>query len=168
MSLRFRYRHVHQTCADYLKSGLADLGWVNDPVNFGADPLRFITMQPEEEGLTIVPPLVSITMGDEPQDELEELGGGMWSISLPLFVDIYGQSGTLSICMAQDVKSLITRNKVIPVTDYTDPNNPVESAELLYFENVYGPEKPNAAALATDVRRHWRIVKAMCQVYYGG
>lgn len=168
MSLRFRYRHVHQTCADYIKNGLTDLGWVNAPVNFGADPVRFVTVQPEEEKLTIVPPIVAITMGDEPEDELEELGGGMWSVSLPLYIDIYGATGTLSICMAEDVKSLITRNKVIPVSDYSNPTNPVDSDELLYFENVVGPEKPQAAAVATDVRRHWRIVRAMCQVYYPG
>lgn len=166
-NLRFHQRHIHKTVANYVEVGLTSLGWVNPPINFGTTPLSFMETQPEDEGVEVKENTVAISVGNEQVDMLEELGGGLYSVRLPLFFDVFTERSSLSVSVASDIKDLVTRGKAIYVKDWTDPANPVQVSELLYFEDVVGPEKPEVASVSTNFRRHWRIVKAMAKVYYG-
>lgn len=164
--LRFRQRHVRQTIADYIQAGLTDLGWVDAPVNFGATPLTFQEIDAEEtvQGQQVAPNTVSTTLGDEPDDETYELGGGLESVDLPVFIDIYAENHSLAVSIASDVKRLL-KHKATPVVDYT--GTPTASAtEYIEFESVIGPERPPASIGATEFKRHWRVVKAIAVVYF--
>lgn len=163
--LRFHARHIHYTVCDYIETGLIAAGW-NVPMLGASTGVTFQRTQPEEEGNKVTPNTVAISYGNELNDQLEELGGGMWSVKLPIFVDVYMELGSISMSIAADVKDLVTREKAMFVSDYTNPTSPVVSDELLYFEDVLGPEKPPAATVATDFKRHWRVVKMIAHVYY--
>lgn len=165
MSLRFRYRMVHKTVADYVEAELADLGWVNDPVNFGTTPLTLVEFQPDEAGKVVAVNTVAITLGDEPPAEDEELGDGIRSISFPVFVDIYGANQAIALSIASDVKTLF-EDVAMPVTDFSTVV-PGPSEEYLQFDkDDVEVERPTAALGATDFKRYWRVVKALAVVHY--
>jgi hypothetical protein len=114
--LRFRGRHVSQTIASYVRQSLSARGWgdrdkpitdpVNQSLNFGSEqPLWYISTLPEfVDPAKVTTNMVAITLGDEGEDELEQLGGGLYSVTYPLTVDIYGEtaSGSLSIVGAAE------------------------------------------------------------------
>lgn len=164
--IRFRSRHVRQTIADYIEAGLTDLGWVNAPTNFGAIPLTFQEVDPEEpqQGIQVLPNTVSTSLGDEPDDEEYELGGGLESVEFPVFVDVYAENNSMAVSIASDIKQLL-KHTVIPVTDYTGTPTP-HPTEYMEFESVIGPERPPASIGATEFKRHWRVVKAIAVVYF--
>lgn len=164
--MRFRTRHVHKTICDFLETQMTARGWVNVPINFGASPLTFMEIQPDENGEEVLPNLLAITIGDVPEDNLEQLGSGIWSVPIPVFFDIYGDNGSVAVSIADDVKDLVSRNMAISVYDWTDPNNPVEQSDYIDFERVVGPERPAASIGSSDFRKHWRVVKGIARVYY--
>lgn len=164
--MRFRYRHVHKTVCAYIESELTAKGWVNDPVNFNETAVRFQEIQPEENGDEVLPNLVAITMGDGPESDIEELGGGAYSLPYVVFIDVYGTKGSVAVSIAEDIRDSIDFEKSISVYDFTDPTNPVEQLDYITFERVIGPERPPASVQSQDFRKHWRVVKATARVYY--
>jgi hypothetical protein len=165
--LSFWSRHVHQTVAKFIEEQLANNGWVNDPVNFGTSAVHFEEFQPEEAGTDLVPNTVSISLGDVPEQQLEQLGGGLYSLSVPIFVDIYGAKISISVSIADDVRRLLT-DRALPLFDWTDPANPVAmDTSYIEFERVIGPRQPMAAAAASaDLKRNWRVVKLTAVAYF--
>lgn len=177
VALRFRQRHVHQTISDYLVSNLQQLGWgnsaagpddpVNANVNFGGVPMTFVETPPDEAGVAIAANSMSIAIGDEPSDQVEQLGGGLISVGYPLIVDIYGQDHSFSVSISQDVKDLLSR-KVIPLYSYMAvPRTPV-AGSYIEFEDVIGPERPEGGqtASADSFRRYWRTMRATATTYF--
>lgn len=163
--LRFMSRQVHKTVAEYLREKLTELGWVNDPVNFGAVPVTFQEAQPDENGKAVAPNTVAITIGDVSDDIPRELGGGFYEVIAPIFVDVYGQSSATAQSIADDAKEQMTRGMIIPVFDWTAAA-PLMTSNTIEFENVMGPERPPVAASTSDFRRFWRIVRAEAHVFY--
>lgn len=162
-ALRFRQRHVHQSCVDYLKESLDDLGWVTAPINFGTQAITFIEIQPEEAGVKVEPNTVAITIGDEPEDLEEELGAGLMSCEYVLFVDVYGIDQSIAVSIAGDIKDLL-RNKLIALRSYTTVIAGTETADTIEFDSVV-IDKPATAAAGPD-KRYWRIVKSIARLYY--
>jgi hypothetical protein len=160
-------RHAHETVVRFLKQQLAVNGWVNPPTNFGATPLTFEEVQPEEAGVDLVANTVAITLGDVPEQRLEQLGGGLYSLAIPVFIDVYGEKSSISVSVADDVRRLLT-DRSIPMFDFSDPANPVPKAgAYIDFEQVVGPRRPAAAAEASaELRRNWRVVKATAISYF--
>lgn len=166
-ALRFRSRHVQETIASYLKQYLAQLGWVDAPVNFGTTPVTFMLFPPEDERATkgeIPPNRIAITLGNEPDELEEQLGGGLYSVAYPLFVDIYGEHFSISRSIGNDVKDLLTR-KAIDLFDWTladETHAPVQvPGAWIEFNNVAGPRMPAGATTAEGFRRYWRVVQAV-------
>lgn len=164
--MRFRYRHTHKTLCAYIEARLTTLGWVNSPINFGTTAVTFTEIQPDENGEKIEPNVVAITLGDGPDDVLEELGGGLYSISYPLFVDVYATNQSLAVSIADDVKDSLNHDMSIPLYDWTNPSAPVQQSDYITFEKVFGPERPPVSVASNDFRRHWRVVKGLATVYY--
>lgn len=170
---RFLYRHVHRTISAYIEEKLTGLGWgraVAGPfqptVNFGATPLTYQEILPDENGQTVKPNTVAVTPGDEGEDELGELGGGLWHVAIPFFFDVYGEDQSIAKSIASDIKSLITRGAVIALYDWTN-GTPVQSnGGYIEFEFVTGPERPQVAQVASDFRKYWQIVKCEAHAYY--
>lgn len=176
--LRFRTRHVHQTVTDYVKTAMQALGWgdaalpANDPLNaaipFGTTPVTWMDIQPDEEGVPIVPNTVAITLGDAGVDDLQQLGGGYYELELPVFFDVYGENQGIAQSIASDVKDVVNYQLSIPVKDYTSSTAGTDTTELILFDDISGPERPPASQIAADVRRHWRLVRGRVCVYHGG
>lgn len=166
--LRFKTRHVAATLVDYVRDQLTELGWVNPPVNFGTAPIIFQDMTPDEAGVPIAPNTVCVTLGDEPANTEEELGGALLSIAYPLFVDVYGTKQSIAVSIACDVKAILF-SKAIPLYNYAaEPRVKVDGA-YIEFEEVEGPMRPpvSLAAGADDFRRYWRVVRAEAVTYLG-
>lgn len=160
-ALRFRGRHVQQTIASYIQQQMTDLGWVDSPVNFGGTMMTFIESPPEETAAaTAVPPnTMSISLGDEPDELEEQMGGGLYTVLYSLFVDIYGESYSGSRSIAIDVKDILTR-KSIPVFDWTASTPAQVLGAWIEFQNVSGSRTPQAALNAEGFRKYWRVVTA--------
>ena len=160
-------RHAHETVVQFVVQQLTVNGWVEVPTNFGVTPVHFEEIQPEEAGKDLTPNTVSITLGDVPEQRLEQLGGGLYSLAIPIFVDIYGEKANVAVSIADDVRRLLT-DRAIPIFDFTHPDNPVPKVgAYIEFEQVVGPRKPAAAAEASaELRRNWRVVKATAVSYF--
>lgn len=153
------------------------LGWGDaslpstDPLNaavpFSSTPLTYVEIQPDENGKDVVENTLSITLGDGGSDDEMQLGGGLYDVIYPLFIDVYGVNGGIALSIAEDVKGLINYGMKINALDYTTDAAGVATDEWIEFEDVTGPEKPAAAAFAADFRKHWRIVKATVRVTHG-
>lgn len=173
MSLRFRYRHVHRTVASYVEAELRALGWrtaadvtAGGAVLFGASAFTYLNYTPEENGVAVVANTVCITLGDEPSASDEELGDGLRSLRYPVFVDVYGDNQAIALSVASDAKTLF-EDRYMPVTDFTGGDPGVASPEYLEFDKDDALLlRPATSLVATDFRRHWRIVKAMATVHY--
>lgn len=174
MSLRFRYRHVHQTVADYIIEALEALGWGNagkahdDPinlvVNFETDPATYVTFQPDEAGKPIVANTIAITLGDEPAADDNEMGSTLRTVQFPVFVDIYGANQSIAQSIASDVKRLF-EDRYLLVKDYTA--DAISTAEQVEFDkDDVDITKPIASVGATDFKRYWRVVKTTARVTY--
>ncbi len=170
---RFLYRHVHRTISAFIEEKLSARGWgkavpsgPQPSVNFGATPLTYQEIQPDENGVTIKGNTVAITPGDEGEDHLAELGGGFWHVPIPFFFDVYGDDQSISKSIGSDIKSLLTRGTVIPLYDWTTGTPVLVPGSYIEFEFVTGPERPVAAQTATDFRKYWHVVKAEAHTYY--
>lgn len=161
--MRFRSRHVQQTIADFVEAGLTARGWVNPPVNFGATPVTFQEVEPEDAA-RVAPNTVSTTIQDEDANRLEQLGGGLYSVDFNVFLDIYGESSSLSLSIADDVKQLLFE-RAIPVIDYSlTPPSPTD--EWIEFEDMT-VERPLGTVSAVEFKRAWRTVKTFAKVTFG-
>lgn len=167
MTLRFRNRHVSKTIAEFIKQGMTELGWVNAPTNFGATPFIIREYQPERAGEDISENTLMVTEGDPGIAEPAEMGPGLWTYQVPVYVDIYGESRELARSVAGDMFDWIFRHPVIRVQDWTDPANPVDTTDVtVEWENLEGPLTPQLAASAMDFKRHWKVVKVEAHVFY--
>ena len=157
-ALRFRGRHVQQTIASYVAQQMDTLGWVSAPINFAGTPMTFIESVPEETAANtaVAPNTLAITLGDEPDELEEQLGGGLYTVRYPLFIDIYGESYSGSRSIAIDVKDILTR-KSIPVFDWSAVPTQVLGS-WIEFENVRGPGTPQGSLNASGFRKFWRTV----------
>jgi hypothetical protein len=161
-SLRFRQRHVHETCLHYIRTALDDLGWRTPPINFGTRPVTLLEYQPEEAGAQVVPNTVAVTMGDEPEDVDEELGAGLQSCDYTLFVDVYGANAPVASSIASDLKAAL-KNRLIPMRDYSTEDAGVATQHTIEFNTVM-IDRPTPTG-GVD-KRYWRVVKATATLYF--
>jgi hypothetical protein len=164
MPLRFRGRHVTDTVAAFVRQRLDELGWVTPPTNLDATPVTFVQAPPQVPA-EVVPNTIAVTLGDEPADFEEQLGGELVSVEYPVFVDLYAESRALAYRIGSDVKDILTR-RTIPLLDWTtDPPVTVPGSSI-EFDNVSGPRTPEGAAALQGMDRHWRVVQATAYTYF--
>jgi hypothetical protein len=166
-STRFRSRHVHRTVAEFLHEKLRELGWVNDPVNFGAKPVIFREIQPDENGLAVEANTVSVSAGDLGTEAESQLGGGIYEVVIPFFIDVYGESSGVAQSIGEDLKEQVGYGRILPLLDWSDVQLPIPAyGAYIEFENATGPERPQASQVSADFRRNWRVVKVEAHVHY--
>lgn len=164
---RFWVRHVHQTVATFIEEQLDHLGWVNSPVNFGTQGFVFEEIEPEAAGEgDLAYNTVSITLGDTPAEEPEEIGASFYSVSIPVFVDVYAVEQSIAVSVCDDVRRVLT-DMAIPLFDFTAaPPTPFDGS-YIEFEQVIGPRRPQTSIEAVaPMVRNWRIVKALAVTYF--
>lgn len=165
MAIRFRSRHLRATVYNKVKADLTTLGWVTAPVNFDADPVRFIDYQPDERGEMITGNTVAVSIGDVANDEDAELGailGGLRSAWYPIFIDVYMAEQSLSDAVCDDIRSIFD-TKIFPLVNQVTS---VNSDEVIEIEEVLGPDRPPAAGSAEAFKRNWRIMRLGVRLYY--
>lgn len=173
--LRFRYRHLHATMADYIRDALLSLNWgdasldptdpANAAINFGGTPVTYVAYQPLIEGQPIVENMVCITLGDEPHAADQEIGDGLKAIDIPLFIDIYGTNRSISESIASDLKDLL-EDAYVPLLDYAQQPPAMTGETIELDKDDILIQQPQAALDATDVKKQWRVVKTIARVYY--
>lgn len=163
--MRFRVRHAQQSIADHVQAHLTGLGWANDPGPWGARPVRFQEVQPDEVP-NMEPNLVSTLIEDVGPDMEEEMGalvGGLMSVSYDVFVDVYGEKLSITWSIAEDIKDSLT-HRTIPLMDYSAVPA-VNSGAIIELEDVR-IAKPLGTVQAADIKKNWRSVSAVATVYF--
>lgn len=161
--MRHRQRHLHKTILEHLRAELTDLGW--DVGLFGAPGITLIDYEAIAAGETPAENTVAVSIGDQLDDQVYELGGGLIRCEYVLFVDIYGGvKEPVSIALADDIKDALWE-QIIPLRDFTTDPAGVETDDQIEFERILVEVIPSAAT--TLDKRTWRSVKATAVLYHG-
>jgi hypothetical protein len=161
--MRHRQRHLHKTVLEYLRTELTALGW--DDGLFGTPGITLVDYEPIAAGETPAENTVAVSIGNQLEDQVFELGGGLLRCEYVLFVDIYGGNAeAVSVALADDIKDALWE-EIIPLRDYTSDAAGVETTDQIEFERILVEVIPSAAT--TLDKRTWRSVKAMAVLYHG-
>ena len=167
--LRFLERHLLATVTAYMTWYLTNADWVSGTINFAAPPLTIINTQPDSDvDVQVVPQTLAITLGDSPEEDLSQLGGGLYEIDVPVFFDVYSTDSSTVVALATDVRDAVKRQMQIPYQEWYTGFGVAVPGAVINFEKAVGPERPPASILASngDFRKHWRVVKVMACVEY--
>lgn len=139
---RFVYQRVYKQLEFHL---MGPFGW--DGVLLGRMPwgaVRPLTMQdlpldPKTGPLT--PNAVALTEGHQPDDVEIELGEGLFETTSTIFIDIFGESMSVTKSLASDIRSILTgratgTNRYLDLLDYSDPAEPVLPGHLIHLEDI--------------------------------
>jgi len=163
MGVRFRPRQVQRTMTEHLRDELDARGWFT-PGGFKEYTLTLIEYVPERElHGPIVPNTVGVTIGEEGEERLEEMGGLLTSAPIALFVDVYGENQAISLSIASDIMDILRWQRTLVLQDFTT-GSAVASNELIELDDIVR-ERPTDPG---DYRKNWNVVKATCRVFYDG
>lgn len=176
MGLRFRYRHVHATMYQHIRSQMVALGWgdsslpsgdpLNAAINFNVRPMTYRDFQPDESGQVIAPMTLAITFGDEPASEDLELGAGLAEIAYEFFIDVWAEeSQAVATAVTSDLKDVL-EDLVIPVKDFMQVP-PAVTTELIEIDHDdVSSVRPSLSVGAQDFKKFWRTMTATARVHY--
>lgn len=165
--LRYSSRNVHWTVANWIEATLTSLNWM-DPDNtpFGAPVLRVKRTTAAIGGQLpekLEPGLVTVTLGDEPMPDEEELGGALSSIEIPIFIDIFMDLDAHAAAVSEDIRDMLLgrlgpKIRVMPTVDQATDD--VRTDWSIHFEDIEQIRPEVALAI------HWRVVKVTARVYF--
>lgn len=171
--LAYAVRHVQATLEDHVEDHLESRGWLGpaEDVPFGATVLSDDQGRPkvqrgamdEARLKAAAGNMVVVSFGNEPDDEPQDMGGGLMMVEHTIFVDCLGEKDGIALSLASDVKDLLagrapgTTRYVTVVDQRTTTPVPGWRCELA---DVYRTEGNPAT------RRYWQIVKATAQITY--
>lgn len=165
--IRYSSRAVHVSVVNYLDTALAALGWM-DPTTtpFGAPALdvRSAVPRPHQTDLaSIVPGVVGITLGDNDDAEPQEVGGPLYLIEYPIFVDIYMDKDAHALAVAQDVWDICAGR--LPGTSRYQPVTDLVTGELAtgWLIELTDLERTRPTH---DLKIHWQVVKVTASTYF--
>lgn len=165
--LRHTARHVQQTVNDHVETVLTDLGWIGQDPPFGATPVTFQTVRPNEEELkSLVANTVAVSFGNEPDDKEEEIGGGLVSVDFPFFVDVYAEKEAIALAIASDVKDHLAgrvpgTSRFLTVVDQRT-TTPVLGYQIEFTDLFREPVEREL------VRLFWQVVRCTATLTYVG
>lgn len=159
--MRYLQRNVHRSVFDHLVTQVTAMGWVDDPVNFGAEPVTFHEVDLREGVSRIEPTSVAVWVPSESSDRIAELGGVSWTADLDFVIDIYASQASFSIALASDIKDLF-RERSIPLLDHGSGSTPVQ-AGTVELEGAW-IDRPTSSAL--EFNGVWRQVRGFTRVWF--
>lgn len=166
--LRFASRHVQQSIAVHVRDWVDGLGWLGSTPPFGTTPVRFQVGRMDEASLVaITGNLIGVSFGGELDDVTEQLGGGLASSELVVFVDVVGVSDAVAVAVASDVKDLLTSrapgtSRTVPVRDWAAVPPVVVPGWSVEFTDVMR-ERANE-----NIRSNWHVVKTTAVLTFPG
>lgn len=172
--MRWRTRHVQVNVSEHLRAGMNSLGWFAVPPTFAEFPIDWA---PDHDPETVVanggpakPNTVGVSVGDVPDNRTEELGGGLYSIAYPVFIDIYGENRSMAVNIGDDITGILqgelwAPSRYIPLYDRSlNPLGPVlvdQTCEAVQVEARW-------AGGTEEWRRKWRTVSFTATLYFIG
>jgi hypothetical protein len=159
MAPRFKIRTAHAT-------GLTAAGWTGSTINFGTPACIVVDYQPDERKADIAVNTVAVSLGDIDIDVDEELGatyGGLWSIRIPVFIDVYGEKQAISVAICDDLRDMFF-GQIIPMVDQV--TNLSISGANIEIDKVLGPHQPTGSAAMDGFKKFWRIIRVDAILYY--
>jgi len=169
MTMRHRTRHIHKTLCDVVLAGLTKDGWITDPlglagINYGATAVTFMEIQPEEAGLEIQPNTVAVTLGNQAPMQEAELGGGLYASEYVFYVDVYGESWSVTASLCDDIRTYVEPLRM-QANDYTTGTAVASTDHFIEIDEVQEDDPPAAGA---GDRRYWRVLSGVLTVYLPG
>lgn len=167
-NLRFRDRHLHRSVYEVIKNEVTLLGWATTGhTPMGVTPFTFVDFQPELEGQEIAPNTIAVSTGTPSIRTPAELGDGLFTYYVPVFIDIYGEKRGIADSVGGDIMEILRYYRLTSqIMDFTDPDNPVPSDDTWFVEDEQGPLQTTAATEAQDIRRYWRLCRFQACVEY--
>lgn len=165
--MRFRVRQLQQNIVDYVIAELDRLGWVGTTINYGTTPVTVMEdVDLEDPPADLAPNTVAVTIPDEGPDEVAELGGGLYRAIYSLFIDCYGESGTMAQRILGDLKDSFTDRELV-LRDYAG-STPVRTDERCEFDiiAIERPGRSTSGVRAMEARRRWRVMTLDATVYF--
>ena len=165
--IRYSSRAIHYSVATHIETQLRDLGWMDASTTpFGAPALDIRTSTPrpyQTDTASIVPGAVAITLGDNEDAEPQEIGGPLYLIEYPMFVDIYMDKDAHALAVAQDVWDICAgringTSRYLPVTDLTTGN--LATGWLIELTDLERTRPVH------DLKVHWQVVKVTASTYF--
>ena len=174
--MRWPTRQLQASIEKHLREGMTALGWFTDPPQHTADP---VVWDPEHdtEGLVAgggpqASNLIGLSVGDVPDTRPQEIGQGLVLVSVPVFLDVYGENRSVALNIGDDLQGILTGevwspSRFIPFHDFTtDPPTLVtdRAIEARLVEAVW-PGTGSGLQYA-EWRRRWRVVRFTADVYF--
>ncbi len=159
--MRFRQRHAHESMYNYVKGVLAATGWTGSTPPLGAPAMTVLDYEPQEAGE--IPPIqsVCISFGDQKSIGTFDLGGGLYEVHYPVFIDIYPENESIGISIGEDISDALIEN-YLHLIDYTG-STPVDTGNVMEITDVQVCPIPTSGKMD---KRSWRVVKAMAKLQY--
>lgn len=165
--LRHSTRHVHHTVIKYLREQLTALNWIGseETTPFGATPVELFTVHPPEwkQDQKLQAGKVAITLGNEVMSTLEEMGGPLTSVEIPIFVDIYMDDESIALALALDVRDIFHGRlpdsvRWLPVLDFAESPPTAVEGWTLEFDDI--------TRVRPDDSIVWQVVKVTALTYF--
>jgi len=139
---RFVYQRVYKQIEHHL---LVTLGWDGQLLGhmpWGAQkPLTLQDMPLDPKTGPLTPNAVALTEGHQPDDLEGQLGGGLYETTSTIFIDIFGESMSVTKSIASDIRNIllgtaIGGNRYLDFVDYSDPTEPAVPGHVIHLEDI--------------------------------
>lgn len=175
--MRWPTRQMQASVALHLKTALTDLGWLADVPTLTEYPVRWDADHDAEGLVSAGGPqgenVIGLSLGDTPENREEEMGDGLLSVSVPVFLDIYGENRSIALNISDDIMAILqgqlwTPSRYIPLYDHSqDP--PVLVTDRALEARLPEARWPSGGATGQAVpewRRRWRVVSFTATTYF--
>lgn len=171
--MRWRTGHVQRSVARHLYSGLTSLGWFDDPARYTETPFVW---EPDHDPDAVAagngpakPNTIGLSIGDVPDILPQELGGGLQSQNIPVFVDIYAEKRGIARNLGDDVQGILqgevwAPSRYVPFYDFSASTPTLVTDQAIEARGVEARWPVGAG----DWRRRWRVVSFTAVVYWTG
>lgn len=171
--MRWRSGQVQASVSKHLKDGLSSLGWFDDPPRWTAT--NFV-WDPDHDPEAVAagngpanPNTIGLSLGDVPDNSILDLGGGLQSVNIPVFIDIYAENRATARNLGDDIQQILqgelwTRTRYIPLFNHNVTPAVVDHTQALEARIVDARWTSGPG----DWRRRWRVVSFTATVYFTG
>lgn len=168
--LRHAGRHVKATAMANVRSHLEVLGWTSEAnLPFGTAHSDVVTFDDtpvilgDEVNDAIRSGMIVVSLGDEYESDMLEMGGPLASQEYPIFFDIFQKSPSAALALAEDVRDIL-KGRLPDTATWTPLINQVSEAEVAGWRVEY--DDVERVEPRQRPPHHWQVVKVTCTAYF--
>ena len=171
--MRWRTGHVQASVSRHLHAGMTSIGWFDSPPRWTETPFVWDPDFNAEQVLAGGGPAstntIGISLGDVPENSILDLGGGLQSINMPIFVDIYAENRNTARNVGDDIQQILqgelwATSRYIPLYDFAQTPPHLDTSQALEARLIEARWPPGAG----DFRRNWRVVSFTATCFFNG